>query len=73
MESVRVRLQFKRPGVLAKSQLTEGLRRTWLLLKPEMDSISDLAAYLLHTFDLHESCPNGLVLSVPSSLSLFMS
>ncbi|XP_062158326.1 coilin isoform X2 [Alnus glutinosa] len=64
MESVRVRLQFKRRGVLAKSQLTEGLRRTWLLLKPEMDSISDLAAYLLHTFDLHESCPNGLVLSM---------
>lgn len=64
MESVRVRLQFKRRGVLAKSQLTEGLRRTWLLLKPEIESISDLAAYLLNTFDLHESCPNGLVLSM---------
>ncbi|XP_059448133.1 coilin isoform X2 [Corylus avellana] len=64
MESVRVRLEFKRRGVLAESQLTEGLRRTWLLLKPEIECISDLAAYLLHTFNLQESCPNGLVLSM---------
>ena len=69
METVRVRLEFKRRGVLAESQLTEGLRRTWLLLKPEIECISDLAAYLLHTFNLQESCPNGLVLSVPLSLS----
>ncbi|KAE8023555.1 hypothetical protein FH972_009235 [Carpinus fangiana] len=67
MESVRVRLEFKRRGVLAESQLTEGLRRTWLLLKPEIECISDLAAYLLHTFNLQESCPNGLVLSVCNS------
>ncbi|KAF5450196.1 hypothetical protein F2P56_030565 [Juglans regia] len=64
MESVRVRLEFKRRDVLNKSQLMEGLMRSWLLLKPEMETISGLAAYLLHTFDLYDSCPSGLILSM---------
>ncbi|XP_041013208.1 coilin-like isoform X2 [Juglans microcarpa x Juglans regia] len=64
MESVRVRLDFKHRDVLNKSQLMEGLMRSWLLLKPEMETISGLAAYLLHTFDLYDSCPRGLILSM---------
>ncbi|KAG6713859.1 hypothetical protein I3842_05G174000 [Carya illinoinensis] len=64
MESVRIRLEFKHRDVLSKSQLKEGLVRSWLLLKPEMETISSLAAYLLHTFDLYDSCPSGLILSM---------
>ncbi|GMY26340.1 coilin isoform X2 [Fagus crenata] len=61
-EGVRVRLEFKQRHVLKKSQLKEGLKRSWLLLKPEIETISDLAAHLLHNFDLHDSCPHGLIL-----------
>ncbi|KAF5443073.1 hypothetical protein F2P56_035665 [Juglans regia] len=64
MESLRVRLDFEPRNVMNKSQLKEGLRRSWLLLKPEMKTISDLAAYLLRAFDLHDSCPSGLILSM---------
>ncbi|XP_042984262.1 coilin-like isoform X4 [Carya illinoinensis] len=64
MESLRVRLDFEHRNVMNKSQLKEGLRRSWLLLKPEMKTISDLAAYLLRAFDLHDSCPSGLILSM---------
>ncbi|KAM3754011.1 hypothetical protein ACB098_03G136100 [Castanea mollissima] len=62
MESVRVRLEFKQRHLLKKSQLKEGLKRSWFLLKPEIETISDLTTHLLHNFDLLRSCPNGLIL-----------
>ena len=72
MESVRVRLEFKQRHLLKKSQLKEGLKRSWFLLKPEIETISDLTTHLLHNFDLLRSCPNGLILFVnpPPPLSL---
>lgn len=70
MESVRVRLEFKQRHLLKKSQLKEGLKRSWFLLKPEIETISDLTTHLLHNFDLLRSCPNGLILFVIPSLSL---
>ena len=73
MESVRVRLEFKQRHLLKKSQLKEGLKRSWFLLKPEIETISDLTTHLLHNFDLLRSCPNGLILFVnPPSLSFCM-
>lgn len=63
-ESVRVRLLFENRNILSESQRSEGLKRSWILIKPEHEAISDLAALILHVFDLHDACPNGLVLSV---------
>ncbi|XP_009359233.2 coilin isoform X1 [Pyrus x bretschneideri] len=63
-EGVRLRVAFKERHILSKSQRTQGLRRSWILLKPHHRTISDLAAYLLHAFDLHSSCPDGLLISM---------
>ncbi|XP_061994046.1 coilin isoform X2 [Rosa rugosa] len=63
-ETVRLRVEFKDRHILSKSQRTDGLRRSWILLKPQHRTISDLAAYLLHVFDLHDSCPDGLLISM---------
>ncbi|PSS13619.1 Coilin like [Actinidia chinensis var. chinensis] len=64
MEPVRIRVAFEDRYILSKSQRSEGLKRSWLLLKPPHETISDLSSYLLHTFDLYLSCPNGIVLSM---------
>ncbi|KAK9934555.1 hypothetical protein M0R45_021694 [Rubus argutus] len=63
-ESVRLRVEFKDRHILSKSQRTDGLRRSWILLQPQHRTIADLAAYLLHVFDLHDSCPDGLLISM---------
>ncbi|CAB4264262.1 unnamed protein product [Prunus armeniaca] len=62
--SVRLRVTFKERHILSKSQKTEGLKRSWVLLKPHHRTISDLAAHLLHAFDLNASCPDGLLISM---------
>uniref|UniRef100_A0A5B6YIN3 Putative coilin isoform X3 n=1 Tax=Davidia involucrata TaxID=16924 RepID=A0A5B6YIN3_DAVIN len=64
METVRVRLVFEDRHMLSKSQKSEGLKRTWLVLKPEHGTISDLSSHLIHIFELDHSCPNGLLLSM---------
>ncbi|KAF8390521.1 hypothetical protein HHK36_025048 [Tetracentron sinense] len=64
METVRLRLLFDDRHLLSKSRKSEGLKRSWLLLKPEHETISDLASQLIFTFDLEDSCPNGLILSM---------
>ncbi|XP_021746506.1 coilin-like [Chenopodium quinoa] len=58
----RLRVNFKDRGILTKTQKKSGLKRSWVLLKPQFQTISDVVAYLLHSFDLHHSCPNGIVL-----------
>ncbi|XP_050120364.1 coilin-like isoform X1 [Malus sylvestris] len=63
-ETVRLRVAFKERHILSKSQRTQGLRRSWILLKPHLRIISDLAAHLLHAFGLHRSCPDGLLISM---------
>uniref|UniRef100_A0A2P2J5T2 Coilin n=1 Tax=Rhizophora mucronata TaxID=61149 RepID=A0A2P2J5T2_RHIMU len=62
MPMVRLRLEFD--ATLSKSQKTEELRQCWILLKPEHQTISDLASYLLRVFNLQNSCPSGLLLSM---------
>ncbi|KAL3501111.1 hypothetical protein ACH5RR_035560 [Cinchona calisaya] len=64
METVRIRLEFEdKEGILSKSQKSEGLERCWLLLKPQLHkTIADITAYILYTFQLHPSCPHGLLL-----------
>ncbi|KAA8529651.1 hypothetical protein F0562_034249 [Nyssa sinensis] len=64
METVRLRFVFEDRHILSKLQKLEGLKRSWLLLKPQHETISDLSSYLLHIFDLDHSCPNGLHLSM---------
>ncbi|XP_038704428.1 coilin-like isoform X2 [Tripterygium wilfordii] len=66
METVRVRILFEDRNILSKSQKKLGLRRSWILLKPQQETISDLASYLLHIFHLHDACPRGIILSMDS-------
>ncbi|CAK9176007.1 unnamed protein product [Ilex paraguariensis] len=63
-EGVRVRLVFEDRHVLSKAHRLEGLKRSWLLLKPQHQAIADVSTYLIHIFDLYHSCPNGILLSM---------
>ncbi|GAB2292322.1 hypothetical protein Dimus_026569 [Dionaea muscipula] len=65
MEATRIRLLFDGGHILSKSQRRQGLKRSWLLLEPQLHTtISDLVSHLLCTFHLHDSCPNGLIVSM---------
>ncbi|GMH31110.1 hypothetical protein Nepgr_032953 [Nepenthes gracilis] len=64
METARIRLLFSDGHLLDKSQKSEGLKRSWLLLKPHHETIYDVASHLLDVYDLHHSCPNGIILSM---------
>ncbi|URE29896.1 hypothetical protein MUK42_06103 [Musa troglodytarum] len=63
-DAVRLRIEFEDHRVLTKTQRLEGLRRCWLLLRPEFSTVSDLAAHLVRAFALHLSCPHGVLLSM---------
>ncbi|XP_004502385.1 coilin [Cicer arietinum] len=63
-EKVRLRLFFDDRQMLSKSKKKEGLKRCWFLLKPHLNTISDLASNLKNTFRLHRTCPNGIILSM---------
>ncbi|KAL0364236.1 UNVERIFIED_CONTAM: Coilin [Sesamum angustifolium] len=64
-ESKRIRLVFIDDDILSETQKSHGLSRSWVLLKPHQHaSVSDVASHLLHAFQLHQSCPQGLLLSV---------
>ncbi|KAH9625352.1 hypothetical protein KSS87_015181 [Heliosperma pusillum] len=58
---LRLRLVFNN-GVLSKTQKKNGLKRSWVLLKPHFITICDVVSYILHSFDLHDSCPHGIIL-----------
>ncbi|XP_030475021.2 coilin isoform X2 [Syzygium oleosum] len=64
MDGVRVRLSFEDRRLLSKPHRKEGLKRSWVLLKPHHETISDLAAHVVHAFGLWDSCPDGVVLSM---------
>ncbi|CAA7395881.1 unnamed protein product [Spirodela intermedia] len=64
MEPLRVRVVFEDRHVLSKSQRRQGLRRCWVLLRPEMDTVAALASHIIRSFDLQETCPRGLLLSM---------
>ncbi|KAL3376481.1 hypothetical protein AABB24_003090 [Solanum stoloniferum] len=70
MERVRLRLTFEDPNIFTDLQKSEGLRCSWFLLKPQLlnKTISDLSAHILRTFQLHSSCPHGLLLSMDGFL-----
>ncbi|KAL2903427.1 Coilin [Bienertia sinuspersici] len=60
----RLRVYFQDTGILTKTQKKNGLRRSWVPLNPQFQTISDIISYILHSFDLHKSCPNGIILSM---------
>lgn len=62
--TVRIRLVFEEGHLLSKSQRKNGLKRSWILLKSHLRSISDFSSYLLDSFLLRGACPDGLVLSM---------
>ncbi|XP_055804643.1 coilin-like isoform X2 [Solanum dulcamara] len=70
MERVRLRLTFEDPHILSDLQKSEGLKRSWFLLKPQLlhKTIADLSAHILRTFQLQNSCPHGLLLSMDGFL-----
>ncbi|CAO2828880.1 unnamed protein product [Amaranthus hypochondriacus] len=61
---LRLRLKFNDPKILSKTQRKTGLKRSWVFLKPQHEKISDIISYIIHSFELHESCPYGLILSM---------
>ncbi|XP_075504738.1 coilin-like isoform X1 [Primulina tabacum] len=64
-ETKRIRLVFKDDDILSEPQMLEGLNRSWVLLKSRQHvTVSDVASHLLHAFQLHRSCPHGLLLSM---------
>ncbi|KAI3713870.1 hypothetical protein L1987_72457 [Smallanthus sonchifolius] len=63
--SLRVRLVFQDRSILTKTQRSDGMNHSWLLLKLQQHrTISDVCTHLLHIFNLHRSCPNGILLSM---------
>ncbi|KAG8366017.1 hypothetical protein BUALT_Bualt17G0032400 [Buddleja alternifolia] len=64
-ESKRIRLLFNDDDILSDAQKSDGLDRSWVLLKPnQYGTVSDVASHLLRAFHLHQSCPHGLLLSI---------
>ncbi|EXB82497.1 hypothetical protein L484_027672 [Morus notabilis] len=61
---LRLRLVFEDCKMLTKSQRMEGLKRSWVLLKPHHETISEVADHLLRVFDIDDACSDGLVLSM---------
>ncbi|XP_020245336.1 coilin-like [Asparagus officinalis] len=63
-DPLRVRVAFDDRKMLTKSQRSEGLKHCWILLRPDIATISDLALHVHRSFNLQRSCPNGLLLSM---------
>ncbi|KAI9113732.1 hypothetical protein K1719_014983 [Acacia pycnantha] len=63
-ETVRLRLLFEDQHMLSKSKKKEGLQQSWCLLKPQTNTISDVASYIVDTFRLRRTCPDGIILSM---------
>ncbi|KAL9267909.1 Coilin-like protein [Drosera capensis] len=70
-DPIRLRLLFDGGGggeknILSKAQRREGLKRSWMLLKPQQQhaSISDVVSHIVDAFRLRDSCPNGILLSM---------
>ncbi|XP_072962465.1 coilin-like isoform X1 [Typha angustifolia] len=61
-EPVRIRLLFEDRHLLTKAQRSEGLRRCWFLLPPELATVADLADHVARRFCLRSAPPDGLIL-----------
>ncbi|XP_074274377.1 uncharacterized protein LOC141598591 isoform X2 [Silene latifolia] len=58
---LQLRLVFNN-GVLSETQEANGLKRSWVLLKPHFQTICDVVSYILDSFNLHDSSPHGIIL-----------
>ncbi|XP_031101191.1 coilin-like isoform X2 [Ipomoea triloba] len=64
-EGLRIKVVFDDGDILSDSQKSQGLQRSWLLLKPTHHRIiSQFSSDLFHNFKLHNSCPHGILLSM---------
>ncbi|CAL0327971.1 unnamed protein product [Lupinus luteus] len=62
---VRLRVIFEEDDMLSKSKKKEGLNRCWVLLKhKEHCTVSHFSSHLRSNFNLHRTCPNGIILSM---------
>ncbi|KAM0838717.1 hypothetical protein ACQ4PT_060785 [Festuca glaucescens] len=61
---VRLRLVFDNRRLLRRAQREDGLRRCWLLLRPELATVADLSAHVAARFHLRRSCPGGIVFTM---------
>ncbi|CAN0929331.1 COIL [Linum grandiflorum] len=59
METVRLRLAFDK-----SLRNSDGFKRYWVVVKPQHRTMSDFCNYLLDVFQLRNSCPEGLLLSM---------
>ncbi|KAJ3701675.1 hypothetical protein LUZ61_005380 [Rhynchospora tenuis] len=61
---MRIRLVFEEGHLLTKEQRLSGLRRCWFLIKPEIETVADLASDLSSRFHLQRNCPDGIFFSM---------
>ncbi|XP_039839153.1 coilin-like isoform X3 [Panicum virgatum] len=61
---VRLRLVFENRRLLRRTERDEGLRRCWLLLRPELATVADLASHVAARFRLRRFCSSGIILSM---------
>ncbi|CAM0882779.1 unnamed protein product [Alopecurus aequalis] len=61
---VRLRLLFDNRRLLRRAHREDGLRRCWLLLRPELATVADLSAHVAARFHLRRSCPGGIVFTM---------
>ncbi|CAH1433922.1 unnamed protein product [Lactuca virosa] len=62
-QSIRLRLVFEDGSLLSETQRSDGMNQSWLLDEPNQhQKISDVCNHLLHSFNLRDSCPNGILL-----------
>ncbi|PKA45589.1 hypothetical protein AXF42_Ash010928 [Apostasia shenzhenica] len=65
---LRFRLFFDDRRLLKKAQRSEGLRRCWILLKPGLATVADLASHIGERFGIRDR----IVLSVSLHLCVFL-
>ncbi|XP_057826000.2 coilin isoform X4 [Cryptomeria japonica] len=63
-EVVRIRLIFEDEYILNRRQRSEGLKQCWMIVKPYLKAVEQIASDILYTFNLHRTCPCGLLLSM---------
>ncbi|KAJ4809696.1 Coilin [Rhynchospora pubera] len=65
---VWVRLSFADRHLLSKAQRSEGLRRSWVLLRPELKTVADFSRDISTRFGLTSGSDHGLFLSMDGFL-----
>ncbi|KAJ7292332.1 hypothetical protein O6H91_Y284100 [Diphasiastrum complanatum] len=64
MEAIRIKLKFENPSILTRKQMAEGVAQCWFPLRRSLHSIADLAADIISSFQLQQTCPHGISLSM---------